>query len=1392
MTTNRKIFFIVFLLEIILFGLTNSFTIGAQNFERFSNKEGFNQNSISTIEQDLYGNIWFGTPNGLIKYDGYEFKTYNTQSKTNGNIISNVITHLYNDQNGVLWIGTNLGLTIYIPWIEKFYTIPLDRKVYVNRITSDQNGRIWFCGNNQLYVCELLDAEKGKIKRSDNFLSSQLKNVQLNDFSFKDQNSLILATTMGLKKLTFNKDAPYNTLKESTLSNFDAFQNKNIKSILNKNNIFWLGTTQGVFKVTLDANRVHELMAFGNLENVESPKLPLFINTVFEDHSGAVWVGTTANGLYKYDEKENNFEHFTYDSKNESGLSSLYIRALYQDDFNVLWIGTAQGGINKLDLTQKTFINYSHNPYDDESISDNLITSILEDSKGNLWISGYNKPLVRATHIVTDKTVDKLKFENLEKHIKLADNDIVRCIYEDRKGYIWLGTEYNIIVYNPKTNVFKKVFLKNSEKGTENSTRCIYQIDDNHILLAGNKVSISENPWNEIKNSEIPLLNIKSDINLTPKRAQCILKDTNNTLWIGTSNGLLHTTFNGEDILINQKYTDNKNDKITLSTNDIFSLHKDNKNHLWVGTFGGGINKMYLDEQGSPARIEYFRKNDILPDDAIYGILQQDESHLWLSTDMGLVKFDIEKNITDLYDVRDGLAQNNFREAAYFKGNSGYFYFGGLNGLTIFNPENIIPNIQPPNILISDLLINNKSIKIGEKLNNKVVLKKSISETENISVSQNQQIISFNVIVQHTTTPSKNKLAYKLEGFNDEWVENESGKATITYTNLSAGNYVFKVKAANGDHIWSETSKSLNLKILPPWYNTWWSYLIFIITTLTITIGIIIYFVNHERLKQRLKYETLDKERTEQVNQGKFRYFTNLSHEFRTPLTLISGPIEYMLNHNSDPNNNKYLAIVQKNTERLLSLVNQLITFRQAEEGRVYLNLVKYTLGDFIYPITEAFENYAIEKNINFFYKVNNANEDIVIDVQKFERIIFNLLSNSFKNTPSQGDISIEAKINFNSGQKTIQIDVIDTGRGIPKENIENIFERFYQLGNNQGNISGGGIGLAFCKSLVNLLEGSITATSNPGVETRFSVIIPLKDLDDYEYEKPKGSNQSFIKNWIPLSPNIIDSENKLYNSENEKQHSILVVENEVDVQNFLKSTLSEKYNITTANNGKEALEKIKMGEPDLIVSDVMMPEMDGYELCKKLKSAPDTCHLPILLLTALGDNENLIKGLEFGADEYISKPFSLKHLQLRIEKLIQYKIQIKEYFSKNSQLPKGKKEIKISKRDEDFLKKTIDIIDKNLSDSNFGVGELSKEMGFSTTHFYRRLKQLTGQVPSIYIKNFRLQRAAELLKNNEGHNVSEVMYQIGIESNSHFSTSFKKLYGLSPSEYIKDEKSSS
>ncbi|NPA35520.1 MAG: response regulator [Chlorobi bacterium] len=1379
----RKTVFAFIVSRLLLLGFLFLFTTARAilKFEHFSNREGFNQNTIVDIAQDKYGFLWFGTPNGIIKYDGYGFRNYTHDPLNKNSISNNNIECLYTDDDGNLWIGTREDVNVYVTELDRFFVVPFGNYSVISAIGKGPEGRIWIAGNNAFYSCKMnFEGDSVSFDVSANLGDGTvLGNVS--DFTFIEDGSILLSGKTGMYRADVEKTNDSTVYRIKNISSFKTLSEAKIRVIKKAENIFWLGTDRGLFKTVLDGDRLTIIKKYTVITFDKRVIPDLDVLSVFEDKRGVVWVGSVKEGVFRYDSETDNFINYGYDPKNPHGITSPRINSFFHDRFDVLWIGTAQGGIDKLDFNQKQFISYSHNPYDKFSLSGNLITDIMEDSKGRLWVSNFNEAVCRSIESVNDKTVGNLHFENLKQKIPIDKRDIVYTIYEDKKGYVWIGTDLTVVVFNPHTNRFVNVnFARNGEKVNMAQCRVINQIDDEQIILGGTEIVIVKNPWSAVVSSRKPVLEITAMPHEKTDLVNDFLKDSYGNFWIGTRNGLYRFGYDDNGFKLKNRYTTHQPEGLKLSHNFIFSVFEDYSGDIWVGTFGGGLDKLIMKSSGEPLKTEYFRKNNLLPDDAVYGILQEDSDHLWLSTDMGLCRLNIKNNSIELFDLRDGLIQNNFRQSAYLKGKSGYYYFGGLNGLTVFKPENIKLNNILPVPLITGLLLDNKEVGICSNVGGDTILHRSLIETDGIVLNHKMRIVTFRLLVQHYAEPAKNRLAYMLKGFNKEWIETDNGNASITYTNLPAGSYVLSVKGANCDGLWNKQTKDLRIEILPPWYKTWWSYVLFVILALSVIAGVFIYFVQHERLKQRLKYEQKDKKRIDSINQGKLSFFTNVAHEFKTPLTLIAGSLEQIIHINRDKKSEKYLATIQNNTTRLLNLVDQLITFRQAEQKHLNLNLCSDTLGNFIYPAAEAFEDFATQKNINFFYKVNSPNEKVVIDVEKTERIIFNLLSNSFRNTPAHGNISIEADVVEEGGMKSVQIKVIDTGKGIPREKLGKIFERFYQISNGKESVGGTGIGLAFCKSLIDLMGGNINVDSEPGVRTCFTVLIPANDTAEAE---ATGKTRSFIKDWIP-GQSVLMNEPPAGADEISKEHTLLIVEDEPEVRDFLIDAFGGKYEIFIAQNGMEGLNKVNQKEPDLIISDVMMPEMNGFDFCEKIKSNPDTCHIPVILLTALGDNEDIIKGLEFGADDYISKPFSLEHLRVRVEKLIENNIRLKEHFSKSSTIPD--KSIEISARDKKFLNEVIEAIERNLSDSGFGVEELAREIGLSSSQFYRRLKQLTGQIPNVYLRNYRLQRAAELLTGNEGLNVTEVMYRIGIESGSYFSTSFKKLYGVSPSEFLR------
>jgi signal transduction histidine kinase/DNA-binding response OmpR family regulator len=965
------------------------------------------------------------------------------------------------------------------------------------------------------------------------------------------------------------------------------------------------------------------------------------------------------------------------------------------------------------------------------------------------------------------------------------NNEIVVRFFQDSKGYWWIGTHKGIYLYNDKTNRLTRIQLKSGDRLISSTlNRVIAQIDTNRILIGGTRVSILKDPWKYIlKNEAIPVENNMPNYDEIISVNDFFQDDFGN-FWFATRNGILRLkNENGQFQIKNHITTRAGEDSLMLSHNNVFSIFENENQDIWLGTFGGGLMKIKLNQAGVPESIKSYRKEDGLPDEAVYGMLEDDDGKFWISTDMGICHFDPVTEKFEVYDVNDGILNNNFRQSAYLKTTSGLMLMGGLNGLTVFDPKKIKKNEIPPKVLLTQLKINDQPVVAGKNLEKKLFLENSIADTKELVLGYRYRNISLDIIVQHNSTPQKNKLSYMLEGVNQDWVKVDGGKTTATYTNLSPGSYRFLYKGANGDGIWTENASALIIHVLTPWYLRWWCLSIWAGMLLLIVYGIFRYLVRLEKLKQKLKFEQLDKERIHELDQAKLRFFTNISHEFKTPLSLIMGPLEKIEERNCDKGNNKYFSIIQNNISRLQRLVEQLISYRKAETGHLKPEYTKTTLGNFIYPLLEAFEESAKRTNINFYHKINVPNRQVIVDVDKTERILLNLFSNAIKFTEQNGEISFEAgfKETVEVGEQ-LYFKISDTGIGISPDKIDKIFDRFYRAVDDRGNWGGTGIGLALCKALIDLLMGKISVESIPGKKTTFEINLPFQEVLNVEVEEDTNKQREIAIDWIVSEPEEIQNE-----TENLKLPSLLIIDDETDVRSFLYEAFKSKYKITLAVDGEDGLSKIAESKPQLIISDVMMPKLDGYQLCEKIKSNPETCHIPVILLTALDQDSKKIEGLELGADDYISKPFSIRHLEVRTKTLIENKQRIIEYFSKHATV--HFEELNMSNRDQSFLKNVITAIEKNMSNSWFGVEELAGEAKMSTSYFYRRLKQLTGQVPNVYLRNYRLQKAAELLKANPQLNANEVMYEIGIESPSYFSTSFKKVHGVTPSEFIKMNK---
>lgn len=773
--------------------------------------------------------------------------------------------------------------------------------------------------------------------------------------------------------------------------------------------------------------------------------------------------------------------------------------------------------------------------------------------------------------------------------------------------------------------------------------------------------------------------------------------------------------------------------------------------------------------------------SDGLPNEVIYGILPDDFNTIWLSTNNGLSRLDLSTKMFSNFDVSDGLVSNEFNYGAFTKLNNGELMFGGASGITYFNPNDIIENAFVPPVSITSFLVNNKSMLVD-------------NDQKGVELKYDQNTVNFNFVALSFSQPNKNQYAYKLEGFDKDWI-NIGNNKSATYTNLDSGNYIFKVKAANNDGLWNEEGTSMALIIKPAPWLTWWAYVIYTLLLLALLLMIRKYSLIRLHEKNELKWERQEKERIEEINQMKLRLFTNVSHDFRTPLTLIIGPLERMLHKKIG---NTYIQrqheIMHRNASVLLQLINQLLDFRKSESGHLKLTASKGDIVPFIENVKMSFDELARLKGIDYQFHCEEESIELWFDKIDLKKVIYNLLSNAFKFTPLDGQISINVsrgtkKKSKLSSKEFLRIEVKDSGRGVPKENLKFIFDRFYQLGRDDTTRSGTGIGLALTKSIVELHHGKIKAKSKEGEGTTFIVQLPMgnthlsaKDIIKEEDDNTLGSfylnsPDYMIKDMLPTEPD----ENFEEAESSPSGVTILVVEDNIEVRLFIKSIFEWDYDVLEAEHGEMAVDIANNHKVDLIISDVMMPKMDGIELCKNIKGNISTSHIPVILLTAKTAESAQKQGYQTGADAYITKPFDATILEMKVNNLLKTRKRLIEKFKKDLILEPSKPEL--NSPDETFLQKAIDLVEAHINDSEYSINDFVNEMGMSRSALYRKLKALTDQSITEFIRTIKLKRAGQLILQTD-LNISEIAFDLGFNDLKHFRKSFQKLFDELPSEY--------
>ena len=1349
---------------LLIFYTSSAQDISGENqllkFKQFSLAEGLSQSSVICMLQDSKGFMWFGTRDGLNKYDGHNFKTYRFDYKDKKSISNSFIRSLFEDKNGDIWIGTNNGLNKYLPGKDSFqrFKHSKNKNSLINNeiwsLASAEENYLWVGTNGGLEKFNTVTNKSDHVKNEKSILKinirSLFKDSKLNLWICNRENILLLNHN---KKEFSEISYPATLVRKST---------RNYAPVIyqDRNENIWLGYRDGLALYNKEKKKfLHFTIEFGAKSSILEE-----VRDIYEDIYGNFWVGTY-NGLYIVNKERKSITHYIHDANNFNSLSHNSIYSIIGDTKGDVWIGTYAGGVNYYDRSYDSFKNYyaGSNNY---KLNHKVISSLIEEPSGNLWIGtegGGLNFLNKETGKFTYYTHD------IYNSNSISSNNI-KSIIRTQEGNLWIGTHdggLNFFNPNRKPFVFKKYKRQQGNQKSISNNRVISLFED-----------YKKNIWVGTSDGGLNMFNIKNNSFLRIEHASRFIGEiiyniasTNkkDILIISGNKGLAKININSKEITPIKYQIENKTEGNTIIT---LCAYEDRFNNLWIGTEGNGL---FYHNTKTKKSLKY-GISEGLPNEVIYTILPDHFNNIWFSTNKGLSRYNLESHQFKNFDVSDGLIENEFNYGAKLKLKNKELMFGSANGIVFFNPDKITENSFVPPIYITSISVNNKSYFSSTDI------------TKGLELTHDQNVFGFNFIALSYSQSDKNKYAYKLEGFDKDW--NYIGnKKSATYTNLDPNEYVFKVKASNNDGLWNEKGQSIKITILPPFWKTWWAYLLYLFILIAAFYLIRKYSLLRIHEKNDLKQERLEKEKIEEINSLKLKLFTNISHDFRTPLTLIVGPLERMLKNKEGSNYiQKQHQTMYRNATVLLQLINQLLDFRKNESGKLKLKASQNNIVLFTENIKKSFEDLAEFREIDYSFKTTDINLEIWFDVINLKKVLFNLLSNAFKFTPNNGKIKIIISTTTKNSKKDnfVKIEIKDNGKGIPKKNLNFIFDRFYQIERDDSSRSGTGIGLALAKSIIELHSGSIKAKSKEKEGTSFVILLPFGKNHLTKEQIIKETNEietvNFYENVIVNSFRE-KSENKIF--ENSviipEIPTILIVEDNPEVRVFVREIFQLNHNILEAGNGKDAFEIAKNKSVDLIISDVMMPTMNGIELCKSIKTNIVTSHIPVLLLTAQTSQESQKEGYKTGADSYVTKPFDANILEQKVKNLLKTRQNLIKKFKKDLILKP--KELEITSADEIFLQKSISLIEKNINNPEFTIQDFISEIGMSRSALYRKLKSLTGQSISEFIKTIKLKRAAQLITQTK-MNISEIAFELGFNDLKHFRKSFKLQFNELPSQY--------
>jgi signal transduction histidine kinase/ligand-binding sensor domain-containing protein/DNA-binding response OmpR family regulator len=1123
--------------------------------------------------------------------------------------------------------------------------------------------------------------------------------------------------------------------------------------LLDSHNMLWLGTPGGLKKVDTDEGFNFTSDEYPGVEWAASFS---YIRTIKETKDGIIWFGTE-NGLYAFSPEHSDLKEYKTDQNNPASLGNYSIYSIFEDRVGTLWIGT-WSGISILDKRKYEFTNYTHLHNDPGSLNNNMISSFQEDRQG-MWIGTEQGGL----NFSNKERTEFIAYQYNENVPSSLPSNNVKSIFMDSNQDLWVGTFKGGLSLHKGNGIFEN-FLEG---------RSIYTIVETSAgkLLIGGRTGLHKM---DLKTREFSrqVFPPSSGIRNLESFIIVLHVDSKNRIWIGTRNDGVYL-YDAERAIFKQ-FQSSKSDTTTISGNYVISFCEDPQHNIWIGT-NSGLNRF---EEASQS-FERISHRIGLEDYVINGLLTDKDGRLWISTNTGIYNYNPESGELRHYDHLDGLQSNEFNRGACYKNSAGEMYFGGVSGFNVFRPEEIKMNPDAPPVIITDLKLFNESVIPGEKNS---PLERHISETKKIVLSHHQSSFSFDFVALNFLIPEKNSYEYKLEGYDEQW--NKSGRSrTAAYMNLSPGNYTFHVKGTNNDGVGSDTGSSIDIEIKGPYWATPVAILIYFLALIGLLMSLIRIVRYRTEKENELKLERAEKDNLRELNHMRLQFFTNISHEFRTPLTLISGPLDKLMSGKYERQREYLSGLMKSNVNRMLRLVNQLMDFRKLENEKMPLHIRQGNLDDLVSQIVLGFEELVGKKMIELKYQSEYQMSEGAtqwFDEGIIDKVTYNLLSNAFKFTPEQGII----KVGLLLTDDIATLVVSDTGKGIAPEKVTRIFERFYS--ENSEVYEGTGIGLSLSKRLVDLHRGEIIVDSEKGKGASFKVILPIgKDaFSDGEIitntENPRYDRPELEKGHSLPTLNGLDEEPGMSCS------TILIVDDNNELSAYLADHFKD-YHTLVAENGKVAYEIALKKTPDIIISDIMMPVMDGLEFCAKIKQNFLTSHIPVVLLTARSAVEQKIEGLETGADAYLEKPFDAEYLSVLVENLLMQRRKLKEKFAGQTDFIPDQDAVRNG--DKVFFERVNEVVLVHVSDPEFSVEQLLIEVGISRSQLYRKFKAISDKNPSEYIRILRLKHASMLLVKNE-YTISEIAFMSGFGNVSYFNTCFKRHFGISPGKYNRSDHS--